>query len=156
MSAAEDPGGAVADLFAADYVGALVGGTAFPFLLLPWLGQLTGALLTGGVNALAGGALVLGLFRRDLTRRARWTLAVANLLVLGLLASAALLVDDFERAARHAVYGAEVRVAPGPGSRRSSSPAARTAARSISTSTAASGSAAATSAATTRHSSTPR
>ncbi|MFC9843939.1 polyamine aminopropyltransferase [Streptomyces sp. NPDC060223] len=107
----QDPGGAVADLFAADYVGALVGGLAFPFLLLPWLGQLTGALLTGGVNALVGGALVLGLFHRDLTPRARWALVVANLLVLGLLASAAVLVDDFERAARHAVYGAEVRVA---------------------------------------------
>ena len=31
----QDAGGAVADLFAADYVGALVGGLAFPFLLLP-------------------------------------------------------------------------------------------------------------------------
>ncbi|TQJ75383.1 spermidine synthase [Streptomyces sp. SLBN-31] len=107
----QDAGGAVADLFAADYVGALVGGLAFPFLLLPQLGQLTGALITGTVNALAGGALVLGLFRRDLTRRARWTLLIANLAVLGLLASAAALVDDFERAARHAVYGADVRVA---------------------------------------------
>jgi len=107
----QDPGGAVADLFAADYVGALVGGLAFPFLLLPMLGQLTGALLTGTVNAVAGGALVLGLFRRDLTRRARWLLLVANLVVLGLLGAAAVLVDDFERAARHAVYGADVRVA---------------------------------------------
>ncbi|MGW2234730.1 polyamine aminopropyltransferase [Streptomyces sp. NPDC001759] len=107
----QDAGGAVADLFAADYVGALVGGLAFPFLLLPQLGQLTGALITGTVNALAGGALVLGLFRRDLTRRARWTLLIVNLTVLGLLASAAALVDDFERAARHAVYGADVRVA---------------------------------------------
>jgi len=107
----QDPGGAVADLFAADYVGALVGGLAFPFLLLPWLGQLTGALLTGGVNALVGAALVLGLFRKDLTRRARCALVVANLLVLGILASAAVLVDDFERAARHAVYGAQARVA---------------------------------------------
>ena len=34
----QDAGGAVADLFAADYVGALVGGLAFPFLLLPLLG----------------------------------------------------------------------------------------------------------------------
>ena len=50
----QDAGGAVADLFAADYVGALVGGLAFPFLLLPVLGQLTGALLTGAVNAVAG------------------------------------------------------------------------------------------------------
>ncbi|MFD6921110.1 polyamine aminopropyltransferase [Streptomyces sp. NPDC059944] len=107
----QDPGGAVADLFAADYVGALVGGLAFPFLLLPLLGQLTGALLTGTVNAVAGGALVLGLFRKDLSRRARWTLLVANVVVLGLLASAAVLVDDFERAARHAVYGGDVRVA---------------------------------------------
>ncbi|MEU1021580.1 spermidine synthase, partial [Streptomyces sp. NPDC005904] len=39
----QDAGGAVADLFAADYVGALVGGLAFPFLLLPVFGQLTGA-----------------------------------------------------------------------------------------------------------------
>src|SRR3954451_16258965 len=82
----QDAGGAVADLFAADYVGALVGGLAFPFLLLPWLGQLTGALLTGTVNALVGGALVLGLFRRDLTRRGRWLLAVANVTVIAVLA----------------------------------------------------------------------
>jgi spermidine synthase len=107
----QDAGGAVADLFAADYVGALAGGLAFPFLLLPLLGQLTGALLTGAVNVVAGGALVLGLFRRDLTRRGRWLLLVANLAVLGLLASAAALVGDFERAARHAVYGPDVRVA---------------------------------------------
>ncbi|MEE1763803.1 polyamine aminopropyltransferase [Streptomyces sp. SP18BB07] len=107
----QDAGGAVADLFAADYVGALVGGLAFPFLLLPWLGQLTGALLTGTVNALVGGALVLGLFHRDLTRRARWLLLVTNLAVLALLATAAVHVDDFERAARRAVYGQDVRVA---------------------------------------------
>ncbi|MGW7045280.1 polyamine aminopropyltransferase [Streptomyces avermitilis] len=107
----QDAGGAVADLFAADYVGALVGGLAFPFLLLPLLGQLEGVLLTGTVNALAGGALVLGLFRRDLTRRGRWLLIVVNLVVLGLLATAAALVDDFERAARQAVYGRDVRVA---------------------------------------------
>lgn len=107
----QDAGGAVADLFAADYVGALVGGLAFPFLLLPLLGQLTGALITGAVNAIAGGALVLGLFRQDLTRRGRRLLVVANLVVLGLLGSAAVHVDDFERAARQAVYGHDVRVA---------------------------------------------
>jgi spermidine synthase len=107
----QDAGGAVADLFAADYVGALVGGLAFPFLLLPFLGQLTSALLTGTVNVVAGAALVLGLFHRDLSRRARVLLLVANVAVLAVLASAAVLVDDFERAARHAVYGADVRVA---------------------------------------------
>ncbi|GAA3152859.1 polyamine aminopropyltransferase [Streptomyces rameus] len=107
----QDAGGAVADLFAADYVGALVGGLAFPFLLLPFLGQLTGALLTGAVNVIAGSALVLGLFRRDLGRRARWTLLLAGLVVLAVLGSAAALAGDFERAARRAVYGGDVRVA---------------------------------------------
>ncbi len=107
----QDAGGAVADLFAADYVGALVGGLAFPFLLLPLFGQLTGALLTGTVNLIAGGALVLGLFHRDLTRRARWLLLLGNAAVFAVLATAAVLVDDFERAARQAVYGSDVRVA---------------------------------------------
>lgn len=107
----QDAGGALADLSAADYVGALVGGLAFPFLLLPVLGQLTGALITGAVNAVVGGALVLGLFRQDLSRRARRLLLAANVGVLVLLASAAVLVDDFERAARQAMYGSDVRVA---------------------------------------------
>ncbi|WP_284116775.1 polyamine aminopropyltransferase [Streptomyces fragilis] len=120
----QDPGGAVAvsythldvykrqvaDLFAADYVGALVGGLAFPFLLLPRFGQLTGALLTGGGNAVVGAALVLGLFGRDLGRRARRTLLVANVLVLALLGTAAVLADDFERAAGRALYGDGLRV----------------------------------------------
>ena len=54
----QDAGSAVADLFAADYVGALLGGLAFPFLLLPVFGQLKGALVVGAVNAVAGLALV--------------------------------------------------------------------------------------------------
>ncbi|MFG2926602.1 polyamine aminopropyltransferase [Streptomyces sp. NPDC048305] len=107
----QDAGGAVADLFAADYVGALVGGLAFPFLLLPMMGQLTGALFTGTVNAAAGGALVLWVFRRDLTSRSRWLLIVVNATVIAVLATASVLVDDFERAARRAVYGEDVRVA---------------------------------------------
>ncbi|MEU1181337.1 polyamine aminopropyltransferase [Streptomyces sp. NPDC005820] len=107
----QDAGGAVADLFAADYVGGLVGGLAFPFLLLPFCGQLTSSLLTGAVNVVAGGALVLGLFRRDLGRRARWLLPAAGVTAIVVLGSAAVLVDDFERAARQAVYGGDVRVA---------------------------------------------
>ncbi|MFH8408944.1 spermidine synthase [Streptomyces sp. NPDC018019] len=107
----QDAGGAVADLFAADYVGALVGGLAFPFLLLPVLGQVSGALLTGSVNAVAGGGLVLWLFRSDLSVRSRWTLIAANVLVLTLLAAGTVLVAPFERAARDAVYGSAARVA---------------------------------------------
>ncbi|MFC9262871.1 polyamine aminopropyltransferase [Streptomyces hydrogenans] len=107
----DDAAGTVADLFAADYVGALVGGLAFPFLLLPWLGQLTGALVTGAVNAVAGAALVLWFFRRDLTARTRALVVGVNLAVLGVLGTATVLVDDFEEAARRAVYGERVRVA---------------------------------------------
>ncbi|MFJ2739444.1 polyamine aminopropyltransferase [Streptomyces sp. NPDC087440] len=107
----DDASGDVADLFAADYVGALVGGLLFPFFLLPMLGQLTGALLTGAVNTAAGGSLVLWLFRRELTRRNRWLLIGVNVAVLASLATATVLVDDFERAARRAVYGDRVRVA---------------------------------------------
>ncbi len=107
----QDAGGAVADLFAADYVGALVGGLAFPLLLLPVFGQLFGALLTGAVNAVAGGLLVLGLFHRDLSRRDRRLVLGANVAVLVLLAVAAVLADDFERSARRAVYGDDVRAA---------------------------------------------
>ncbi|MER5306719.1 polyamine aminopropyltransferase [Streptomyces sp. NPDC002773] len=107
----DDAAGTVADLFAADYVGALVGGLAFPFLLLPWLGQLTGALVTGAVNAVAGGGLVLWVFRRDLTTRSRALLVAVNVSVLAVLATATVLVDDFEQAARRAVYGERVRVA---------------------------------------------
>ncbi|MGW8380407.1 spermidine synthase [Streptomyces sp. ODS28] len=107
----QDPGGAVADLFAADYVGALVGGLAFPFLLLPLCGQLTGALLTGVVNAAAGGVVVLWLFRREVSARARWGLVTANGVVLALLVAGMAWSGAFEEAARQAVYGGGVRVA---------------------------------------------
>ncbi|NLU76299.1 polyamine aminopropyltransferase [Streptomyces sp. HNM0575] len=107
----QDAGGAVADLFAADYVGALVGGLTFPFLLLPFYGQLTGALLTGVVNATAGGVVVLWLFRRDVSARTRWGLFAVNGAVVLLLVAGTAFVGSFERAAREAVYGHEVRVA---------------------------------------------
>ncbi len=105
----QDAGGAVADLFAADYVGALAGGLAFPFLLLPCLGQATGALVTGAVNALAGGAMVLGLFHRDLSARGRGLVLAANVTVLALLVTAAACAGPFGRAARDALYGSGAR-----------------------------------------------
>ncbi|MFJ6211835.1 fused MFS/spermidine synthase [Streptomyces sp. NPDC092296] len=107
----QDPGRAVADLFAADYVGALVGGLAFPFLLLPVFGQAAGALLAGGVNAVAGGVVVLWLFRDEPARRTRLLLWAGCGLVLTTLAAAAACTGVIERAARHALYGAQVRFA---------------------------------------------
>ncbi|NUS50263.1 MAG: hypothetical protein HOQ22_04375 [Nocardioidaceae bacterium] len=82
----QDAGHAVADLFAADYVGALGGGLLFPFLLLPALGQVGTVALVGAVNALVGTCVVLWLFRGDLDRRARarvCVLVVSALVLIG-------------------------------------------------------------------------
>lgn len=108
---AQDAGGAVADLFAVDYVGALAGGLAFPFLLLPFFGQLTGALLIGVVNVFAGAVVVLWLFRQDFTAFSRCVLLLVNGVVVMALIAAAAFAATFEEAARRAVYGDDVRVA---------------------------------------------
>ena len=100
----QHPGHIVADLFAADYIGALVGGLAFPFILLPRFGQLQGALATGAVNVIAGALVVGWLFRDDLDIRARRWLVLLFVGVLGALGFAATVADDFEVDARQALY----------------------------------------------------
>ncbi len=100
----QDAGSATADLFAADYIGALIGGLAFPFLLLPLLGQTRGALLVGMVNAVAGAAVVLVLFARTVSRRRRLALGAGTLAVLTVLGVAFAGSDAFLRYARDALY----------------------------------------------------
>ncbi|MFT3661661.1 MAG: polyamine aminopropyltransferase [Gordonia sp. (in: high G+C Gram-positive bacteria)] len=100
----QDAGSAVADLFAADYVGALLGGLAFPFLLLPVFGQLRGAIVVGLVNAAAGTLLVFVLFRRDLSRRAALSLGAATIAVVTALAAGYQYSTTFEVTARQALY----------------------------------------------------
>ncbi|MGK5557948.1 polyamine aminopropyltransferase [Actinomadura kijaniata] len=100
----QDAGSAVADLFAADYVGALVGGLAFPFVLLPLFGHIKGALLVGAVNAVAGIAVVLWLFRRQVRRAARTGLWAGMAGVLAVLGATYALADGFEVSARQALY----------------------------------------------------
>ena len=93
----QSAGASVADLLAADYLGAVVAGVSFPFLLLPWLGQIEAALAIGALNALAG--LVVCVLAR-LPRR--WLLApVGVLAVLGIAASAA---GRFEVTARQSLF----------------------------------------------------
>lgn len=104
----QSAGSAVADLFAADYVGALLGGLAFPFVLLPFFGQIKGALIVGAVNALAGLILVFTLFRSDLRRRTRWILGgVAGLVAVTLIGSYAY-AGRFEAEAQQALYAAPI------------------------------------------------
>jgi spermidine synthase len=100
----QDAGSATADLFAADYVGALVGGLAFPFLLLPLLGQTRGALLVGMVNAVAGACVVLFLFARTVSRRRRLAVAGGTLAVLAVLGVAFAGSDAFLRYSRSVLY----------------------------------------------------
>ncbi|MEU4565983.1 polyamine aminopropyltransferase [Micromonospora sp. NPDC023956] len=97
-------GSAVADLFAADYVGALLGGLAFPFLLIPVFGQLKGALVVGAVNAVAGVVLVVTVFRRELSRRAHVAITVGSVVVALCLSYAWVTARDFEVTARQQLY----------------------------------------------------
>ncbi|HIV58861.1 MAG TPA: polyamine aminopropyltransferase [Candidatus Stackebrandtia faecavium] len=100
----QSAGSAVADLFAADYVGALIGGLVFPFLLLPVFGQIRGALIVGAVNAIAGVAVVFGLFRKQMRRRTKWILAVISGAVSLILIGGYVYSDRFEVAAQQALF----------------------------------------------------
>jgi spermidine synthase len=100
---AETSGRLLADLNAADYGGALLGGLAWPFLLLPLAGQIRGAALTGLVNLVAAVA-VLWLVRGQLDRRTR---RVAPLALAGCgVVLTVLLVQssDIELSARQRLY----------------------------------------------------
>jgi spermidine synthase len=93
----QSAGASVADLLAADYLGAVVAGVSFPFLLLPWLGQIEAALAIGALNAVAG--IVVCVLAR---LRAAWLLAPAAVLVaLGIAVSAA---PRFEVTARQSLF----------------------------------------------------
>ena len=94
----------VADLFAVDYLGALLGGLAFPFLLLPLLGQIRGALAVGVVNALAGVGVVLGVFRDQVPPAARRALGAGLVAVVAVLACTFALATRFETTARQELY----------------------------------------------------
>ncbi|MQM24457.1 polyamine aminopropyltransferase [Glycomyces albidus] len=101
-------GAAVADLNAADYLGGLIGGLAFPFILLPVFGQIQGALLVGALNAVAGVLLVFLLFRGDLSTMAKQLLALVAAGTAVLLVAAFLYTDKFETDARQALYSAPI------------------------------------------------
>lgn len=101
-------GAAVADLNAADYLGGLIGGLAFPFILLPFFGQIQGALLVGAVNAVAGVLLVWILFKNDLSKIAKQLLTLVAALTALLLVAAFAYTDKFETQARQALYAAPI------------------------------------------------
>ncbi|WP_432135349.1 MULTISPECIES: polyamine aminopropyltransferase [unclassified Streptomyces] len=100
----QEAGSAVADMFAVDYIGALVGGLCFPLLLLPTFGQLKGALVVGAVNAVAGVVVVVFIFRRQTRRFVQAGLLAGVTVVLAVLGTAYVLADDLEVTARQQMY----------------------------------------------------
>jgi spermidine synthase len=100
----QEAGAAAADMFAVDYLGALVGGLCFPLLLLPTFGQLKGALVVGAVNAVAGVGVVLWVFRRQTRAFVRAGLLGGMALVLAVLAGAYVYAEDIEVTARQRLY----------------------------------------------------
>jgi spermidine synthase len=107
---AQDAGEATADLFAVDYVGALAGGLAFPFLLLPVFGQVRGAGRRRAVNLLAA-VVVVVLLRDALSARARRVIGVGVVAVAVALGLAGATAGSFLVSARQALYDDPVVVA---------------------------------------------
>ncbi|BBX74057.1 polyamine aminopropyltransferase [Mycobacterium shinjukuense] len=99
-----DSGRTLANLNAADYLGALVGGLIWPFLLLPQLGMIRGAAATGVVNLVAAAMVSIFLLRHVVSIgqlvAALSSLAAALTLLVTLLVRA----HDIETTSRQRLY----------------------------------------------------
>ena len=104
LADARTTGSLVATLNAADYLGALLGGLAWPFILLPWLGMMRGAAAAGMINLLA--ALFVGcVLLRHLLPRAQFISAVVALLVaIAVLGTVLVRSDGIVATARQQLY----------------------------------------------------
>jgi spermidine synthase len=100
---ATDAGRVLANLNAADYLGALLGGLAWP-LVLPQLGMIRGAAATGMINLAAAAIVAVFLLRKVLTRReftsALAVLALAFVVLVALMCTA----QGIETTARQRLY----------------------------------------------------
>ncbi len=101
---AADTGRTLANLNAADYLGALVGGLVWPFALLPHLGMIRGAAATGIVNLVAAAVVAIFLLRRVVSLRALVTALCALAAALALLATLLANARDIETTSRQRLY----------------------------------------------------
>jgi spermidine synthase len=101
---ATDTGRTLANLNAADYLGALIGGLAWPFVLLPHLGMIRGAAATGIINLLAAAVVSVFLLRRVVSTRQLITALGALGLALALLATLLVRARDIETTSRQRLY----------------------------------------------------
>lgn len=101
---AADAGRTLANLNAADYLGALLGGLVWPFLLLPQLGMIRGAAAAGMINLAAAAVVAIFLLRQVVSMR-RLVLALCALAAaVGLLATLLLRSSDIETTSRQRLY----------------------------------------------------
>ncbi|SPM27778.1 polyamine aminopropyltransferase [Mycobacterium terramassiliense] len=99
-----DAGRTLANLNAADYLGALLGGLVWPFLLLPHLGMIRGAAATGIVNLAAAAVVSLFLLRRVVSPRQLATALCALTAALAVLATLLVRSADIETTSRQRLY----------------------------------------------------
>lgn len=104
LSGAEETGRTLANLNAADYLGAVVGGLLWPFLLLPTMGMQQAAAVTGLVNIAAAAILLALVLRHFLTRARAVAAGLVLALVAALLASLLVAVDDVTEWSRARLY----------------------------------------------------
>jgi spermidine synthase len=101
---AADAGRTLANLNAADYLGALLGGLVWPFLLLPSLGMIRGAAVTGIINLVAAAVVSIFLLRKVVSTRQLVTALCALAAALGLLATLLARSADIETTSRQRLY----------------------------------------------------
>lgn len=101
---APDTGRTLANLNAADYLGALLGGLVWPFLLLPQLGMIRGAAATGIVNLLAAAVVAVFVLRRIVSTRQLVAALCALAAALALLATLLARSADIETTSRQRLY----------------------------------------------------
>ncbi|MCV7240322.1 polyamine aminopropyltransferase [Mycolicibacterium celeriflavum] len=101
---ATDTGRVLANLNAADYLGALIGGLLWPFLLLPHLGMIRGAAVTGIVN-LAAAAVVAAFLLRHIVSARELAMSLAVLATaLALLVVLLVRAEGIQASTRQRLY----------------------------------------------------
>jgi spermidine synthase len=104
ISGSVDTGRVLANLNAADYLGALAGGLAWPFVVLPQLGMIRGAAATGMINLAAAAVVALFLLRRVVSGRELATALAALAAAFALLSALIATANGIETTSRQRLY----------------------------------------------------
>ncbi|HEY0225577.1 MAG TPA: spermidine synthase, partial [Mycobacterium sp.] len=104
VAGATDTGRTLANLNAADYLGALIGGLVWPFILLPQLGMIRGAAATGIINLVAAAVVAMFLLRRVVATRQLVTALCALAAALAVLVTLLVRSHDIETTSRQRLY----------------------------------------------------